>query len=332
MKFWYFIFFIFLSSVIENNCLQNDGTDRNITSDAALLKTKKIHGRWYFGGIASCGAALLSHPLEVVKVHLQTQNRYDPDSKSFLKIIGHIFTVHGILGFYAGISGSLLRQITYSTARFAFYEFFKSTFLYLNNEDPDNDVPFDYKVILASFAGAISGFIGTPGDLVNVRMQNDIKVCDEHRRNYKHAFDAIYIIIRDEGFITLFNGATMAICRAIAITIGQIAFYDQFKYIIISTSFLNLKDGFITHLISSIGASSTGTLLTQPIDVIKTRMMNAQVGEYGTVTEYIIKIWKSGPLNFYNGFIPAWIRLAPHTTFMFLIYEQLKINFGYTKN
>lgn len=30
-------------------------------------------GRWYFGGVASAGAACVTHPLDLLKVHLQTQ-------------------------------------------------------------------------------------------------------------------------------------------------------------------------------------------------------------------------------------------------------------------
>lgn len=29
--------------------------------------------RWYFGGLASAGAACCTHPLDLLKVHLQTQ-------------------------------------------------------------------------------------------------------------------------------------------------------------------------------------------------------------------------------------------------------------------
>lgn len=29
--------------------------------------------RWYFGGLASAGAACCTHPLDLIKVHLQTQ-------------------------------------------------------------------------------------------------------------------------------------------------------------------------------------------------------------------------------------------------------------------
>ncbi|KAJ8979394.1 hypothetical protein NQ317_015823 [Molorchus minor] len=35
-------------------------------------REKRI-SRWYFGGIASAGAACFTHPLDLLKVHLQTQ-------------------------------------------------------------------------------------------------------------------------------------------------------------------------------------------------------------------------------------------------------------------
>lgn len=37
-----------------------------------LNKEQKI-ARWYFGGLASAGAACCTHPLDLLKVHLQTQ-------------------------------------------------------------------------------------------------------------------------------------------------------------------------------------------------------------------------------------------------------------------
>ena len=34
---------------------------------------KKRLARWYFGGLGSAGAACCTHPLDLLKVHLQTQ-------------------------------------------------------------------------------------------------------------------------------------------------------------------------------------------------------------------------------------------------------------------
>lgn len=43
-------------------------------------------------------------------------------------------------------------------------------------------IGFLTRVAMAAMAGAIGGFVGTPGDMINVRMQNDIKLPVEQRR------------------------------------------------------------------------------------------------------------------------------------------------------
>ena len=60
-------------------------------------------------------------------------------------------------------------------------------------------------------SGFCGGLVGTPGDLVNVRMQNDVKLPKEQRRNYKHALDGLWRVYSEEGLKTLFSGVTMAV-------------------------------------------------------------------------------------------------------------------------
>ncbi len=45
-----------------------------------------------------------------------------------------------------------------------------------------NNIPFYQKALIAGVSGAFGGFVGTPGDLVNVRMQNDVKLPVDQRR------------------------------------------------------------------------------------------------------------------------------------------------------
>jgi len=44
---------------------------------------------------------------------------------------------------------------------------------------------FYQRVVLSGAAGFAGGFVGTPGDMINVRMQNDIKLPPEQRRKYE---------------------------------------------------------------------------------------------------------------------------------------------------
>lgn len=78
-----------------------------------------------------------------------------------------------MLALYSGLTASLLRQLTYSTTRFGIYE--------VARREIKSDA-FYAKVGIASGAGLVGGVVGTPADMVNVRMQNDIKLPPEKRR------------------------------------------------------------------------------------------------------------------------------------------------------
>uniref|UniRef100_A0A672Z8P3 Mitochondrial dicarboxylate carrier n=1 Tax=Sphaeramia orbicularis TaxID=375764 RepID=A0A672Z8P3_9TELE len=261
--------------------------------------TEKRISRWYFGGLASCGAACCTHPLDLIKVHLQTQQEV---KKRMMGMAIHVVKNDGVLALYNGLSASLCRQMSYSLTRFAIYETVRDM-MGSTNKGP---MPFYQKVLLGAFGGFTGGFVGTPADMVNVRMQNDMKLPPELRRK-------------------LFSGATMASSRGAMVTVGQLACYDQAKQLVLGTGIMG--DNILTHFLSSFIAGGCATFLCQPLDVMKTRLMNSK-GEYTGVTHCLRETAKLGPLAFYKGLVPAGIRLIPHTILTFIFLEQLKKYFG----
>jgi len=188
-------------------------------------------------------------------------------------------------------------------------------------------MPFYQKVLLGGVAGISGGLVGTPADMVNVRMQNDMRIPKAERRNYKHAIDGLYQVAKHEGPLKLMNGATMASSRACLVTIGQLSFYDQFKQLLMSTGYF--KDNLVTHFSASFGAGGMATIITMPLDVMKTRMMNAAPGTYSSLAHCAKNILKeNGPQGFFKGFIPAFVRLGPHTVLTFIFFEQIRLNLG----
>ncbi|XP_030592143.1 mitochondrial dicarboxylate carrier isoform X2 [Archocentrus centrarchus] len=274
--------------------------------------------RWYFGGVSSTAAACVTHPLDLIKVHLQTQQEVK------MRMIGMTLNVvrrEGFLALYSGLTASLCRQMTYSSSRFAIYETVRDKM----KRKTKGPLPFYQKALLAAFGGLMGGFIGTPADLVNVRMQNDVKLAAELRRNYAHAFDGLLRVCKEEGLRKLFSGATMASSRGALVSVGQLACYDQSKELVLATGYLT--DNILTHFLASVFAGGCATILCQPLDVIKTRLMNSKA-EYRSVSHCIIETAKLGPNAFYKGLAPAGIRLIPHTVLTFIFLEQLKQHFG----
>ncbi|KAF0306287.1 Mitochondrial dicarboxylate carrier [Amphibalanus amphitrite] len=273
--------------------------------------------KWYFGGLASAGAACFTHPLDLLKVHLQTQQKKLSVGRNVVNIVRS----QGMLALYSGLSAALLRQLTYSTFRFAAYEAAKQQF-----SSPGQPVPFHMKMLIAAGSGACGGLIGSPADMINVRMQNDVILAPDKRRNYKHAVDGLIRVLREEGVRTLFAGGTTATARAILMTVGQLSFYDQAKQTLLRTGYF--ADDVTAHFTASLIAGGIATTMTQPVDVIKTVTMNAKPGEFRGMWHIITHTAKLGPRGFFRGYVPRFVRLGPHTVLMFVFLEQLRLNFG----
>jgi hypothetical protein len=85
----------------------------------------------------------------------------------------------------------------------------------------------------------------------------------------------------------------------------------------------------VTHFICSFVAGFVATVLTSPVDVAKTRIMNQKPKadgslEYKGLFECLYKTTRTeGFFGLYKGFTPNFLRLAPHTILMLMIYEQL---------
>ncbi|NWZ66757.1 DIC protein, partial [Acrocephalus arundinaceus] len=233
----------------------------------------------------------------------------------------HVIRTDGFLALYNGLSASLCRQMTYSLTRFGIYETAKN-YLGQGKQGPP---PFYQKVLVAAVGGFTGGFIGTPADMVNVRSPRGLTSSPLAPSSYSHALDGMYRVFREEGPKKLFSGATVASARGALVTVGQLSCYDQAKQLVLATGLLS--DNIFTHFLSSFIAGICATFLCQPLDVVKTRLMNSH-GEYRGVVHCAMETAKLGPLAFYKGFVPAAVRLVPQTILTFIFLEQLRKNFG----
>jgi solute carrier family 25 oxoglutarate transporter 11 len=89
-----------------------------------------------------------------------------------------------------------------------------------NNVNGGANLSAFQKTYCSLAAGSIGSFIGTPCDLVLVRMQADSTLPVEERRGYKNVFDAFKRIVTEEGVTSLWNGAGPTILRACALNVA----------------------------------------------------------------------------------------------------------------
>lgn len=233
-------------------------------------------------------------------------------------ITTHVITTEGCLGLYTGLSAALLRQFTYSTIRFGVYEDLK---LSLGHDSGQRSNSPEVLICLSALSGFIGGVAGNPADIINVRMQSDVSRPLAERRNYRHVFDGIARIVKNEGPGSLFRGVGANAFRASLMNSSQLASYDMVKASCITR--FGMRDDTKTHLVASFTAGIIATTVCSPVDVVKTRVMGStskesvwQVLQRSTMSE--------GPLWMFKGWVPSFLRLGPQTVLTLLILEQHK--------
>lgn len=274
-------------------------------------KKKEPYPFW-LGGVAATIAASITHPLDLTKVRLQASG-----DKGMVQSLQKTVRTAGVRGLFDGISGTWMRQMSYSLCRFWAYDESKK----LLGAGPGAPA---WKLALAgSMAGGISGLVGNPGEIVMVRMQGDFAKAPEARFGYKHCFDALFRMVREEGPSSLMRGATPNVFRAILMNASQLASYDFFKSELLKTRYF--EDNIYVHFTASFAAGTVATTVCSPADVLKSRIMNASgPGSNSTLGVIRSSLRNEGAMFMFKGWVPAWTRLQPTTILIFLTLEQLK--------
>lgn len=262
-------------------------------------------------------ACLVTHPLDLAKVRLQTASK---PGQSLFSMIYQIITKEGFFKIYSGLTASLLRQATYSTTRFGIYEFLKDKYIEsTNNAKPGTAILLPISMV----SGALGGLVGNPSDVVNIRMQNDSTLPIEQRKNYRNAFDGIYKIIKNEGPVCLFSGLGANLIRGVLMTSSQVVSYDVAKSLLVDKLDWDPSTK-STHFSAAFIAGGVATTVCSPADVVKTRLMSGGTSGESGVTILKNALKNEGVGFMFRGWVPSFIRLGPHTIVTFLVLEQLR--------
>ncbi len=297
------------------------------TTPTPTIAEKKLSssGQFIFGGLSGMAAICMVYPSDVVKTRLQLSSM--AQYKNSLDALFGIARVEGMSALYSGLSAGLLRQATYTTAKLGVYNVILNELTTVDGTTGKKIVPgFAIKTMSGMVAGAVAAVVGTPAEVALVRMQSDGRLPVEQRRNYRHVFDALLRIYREEGVLKMWRGCTPTVGRAVVLNGAQLAVYSQSKEVILDHS--NMADGVLVHLISSLTAGFAASFVSLPLDMAKTALQADGV-QYKNTFDVLVKVaQKEGIPRLWRGFTPYFLKVGPHTVFTFLIFEQCRQLFG----
>jgi len=269
-------------------------------------------------------ATTVIQPIDCVKVQIQIRSEAGTGQKlSPFTVAKEIYSKNGsIKPFYAGLDSALLRQAVYTSTRLGLFYNMKD---YITKKT--GHPPTTLQNALASLAsGAIGSFVGNPCDLSLVRMQNDLNLPPEERRNYKNVGDALSRTIKEEGILTLWRGSGPTVARAMAMNFSLLVPFEFMKKFL-KPYISNDKARTIT---ASMTSGIVACILSLPFDNVKTKLQKMKAGSdgkypYNGVIDCMKKTAaKEGAAKLWIGIETYYVRVAPHAIISLVTNDLLR--------
>jgi hypothetical protein len=282
---------------------------------------------------AGCLTCNFTHPLDVIRVQLQT--RGGPQFAAPTAVVRNlVYGGAGVRALWSGLTAAYLRQCSYTMVRIGVYSFL------LERAGGPAGADFATKVAIGLVSGAVGSFVGNPTEVALVRMADDAKLCNSQKGNYRHALDCVVRMAREGGPATLWKGAAVSVTRAATLNAFQLGFFSQAKQELharFPAAFPGVNS-LQTIFCGAILSSSLAITASMPFDVVKSRLMAQQVSRKGTSTGAEV-IYYSGMLDcfhrsvkedgvsvLFKGWLPAYSKLAPYTVLSFYFVERITQN------
>eukprot|EP00164_Ancoracysta_twista_P021938 GFYU01040146.1.p1 GENE.GFYU01040146.1~~GFYU01040146.1.p1 ORF type:complete len:301 (-),score=45.87 GFYU01040146.1:134-1036(-) len=279
------------------------------------------------GAVAGAMADCITHPVDTVRVRLQTHiSTGDGVYRGMISTFKDIITRESWKTLYNGFGITIAATIPAHAFYFGGYEVAKK---YLSP-----NTPLEEKGPLVHFTGGLvadiaGSIVWVPQDVIKQRLQ--VQHAGE-RQYYKGSWDAVRIIYREEGALGFYKGYWPAIATYGPFVGFYFLFYEQMKRLSVRMSSTKASESDLTtanHLICGASAGALASALTNPMDVVKTRMQvqgkNYEGKKYKNAMDAVrTMLREEKPRVFMSGVTARIWWIAPNTAITIAAYEACK--------
>jgi hypothetical protein len=185
---------------------------------------------------------------------------------------------------------------------------------------PGDDQPLAAKTLAGMVACSIGQVLSNPLDVVKVRLQRERA---EGTVQYHTLRQTLALILRQQGPLALWQGLVPSIQRSAVLGGVALGVYDYTKELLLHHAGLARSD-VSSHLCASAVSGAVSALLSTPMDIVRTRMMNDDHMRRSALWHVRRMLREEGALSFFRGSWPTVVRLGAWQLSFFLTYEQLE--------
>ncbi|KAF6019384.1 SLC25A34 [Bugula neritina] len=268
-----------------------------------------------FGGVSTCGAALFTNPLEVVKTRMQLQGELQAKGQfqvhyrnvfhAFITVARH----EGVSALQKGIRPALMYQFVMNGFRLGSFQLLNDSLL----RDKNGQITMAKSVLCGAIAGTIGGFFGSPMYMIKTHMQSkaNLSIAVGYQNECNGLFASLKNIYSQYGIMGLWRGSSGAVARVMLFSPDSLL---------------------IPFTASTLSGCAIVACMT-PFDVVSTRLYNQKVVGatskggvlYSGFTDCFYKIFaKEGLWGFYKGWAASLFRLGPHTVLSLVFWDHTR--------
>ncbi|XP_026479848.1 solute carrier family 25 member 35-like [Ctenocephalides felis] len=290
------------------------------------------------GGVAAMGAGIFSNPFDVIKTRMQLQGELaTPGSHPIhYRGVGHAMWVvakaDGILALQKGLTPALMFQFVLNGTRLGLFQTLDNAGWTRDAEGTVN--PF-LSVLCGATCGVCGAAVGSPFYLIKTQIQAqcsrvDLAVGHQHQHNggWLSALGHIY---KKYGIKGLWRGLEGTIPRTAVASSAQLSTFGKSKQLLENQSPKLKEKPILCAFLASFLSGAVMVCCMTPFDVVSTRLYNQGVDSngrgllYKNVLDCLLKTWYTeGIRGLYKGFIPQYVRGAPHTVLCLVFWDRLK--------
>ncbi|XP_044525395.1 mitochondrial carnitine/acylcarnitine carrier protein-like [Gracilinanus agilis] len=270
-----------------------------------------------FGGIC---LVFVGHPLDTVKVKLQTQPKnlpvQLPHYSGALDCFRKILAKEGIPGLYQGMAAPLVGVAPILATCFFGFGLGKK----LQQKNPDDALTYPQLFVAGMLSGVFTTAIMAPGERIKCLLQ--IQAASK-KRKYNGAWDCVRKVYQEAGIRGIYKGTVLTLMRDVPANGMYFMTYEWLKNILTPQG-KSVHDLSAPRILTAGGAAGIFFwVMAIPPDVLKSRYQTAPPGKYPNGFRDVLKelIILEGVTSLYKGLTAVMMRAFPANAACFLGFE-----------
>ncbi|ELU02093.1 hypothetical protein CAPTEDRAFT_176506, partial [Capitella teleta] len=281
--------------------------------------TSPVKG-FFAGGFGGVCVVLSGHPLDTLKVRLQTQPKPAPGQQPLYTgtwdCVQKIAAKEGPRGFYKGMAAPLMGVAPIFAVSFFGFNVGKS----MQQSKPDDVLSYPQLFLAGGVAGVFSTVIMAPGERIKCLLQVQQSAA---KAKYSGPVDCAKQLYREGGIRSIYRGTAATFARDIPASGMYFMSYEWLQRILTPEGGSRSDLSIGRTLIAGGTAGIFNWLVAIPPDVLKSRLQIAPEGKYpkGMRSVFAEMMREEGIMALYKGVTPVLLRAFPANAACFLGYE-----------